>query len=135
MRLIAFAAAALLFAAPASASQTVSCNATDGSDAIVEMNLSSGLPGDVPNWVRVSAGGNAWSTLEGDTGALPFVIHQAFDDGRSFSVDLTDTGVNGIIASLRLIVGEEDGAIVRAGYLRIPGTSIHTIVCDFGDSE
>jgi hypothetical protein len=125
----------LLAAFPASATETVTCAAADGSEARVEMNLSGVDHGHVPNWVRVNAGGNAWSTLEGDAGALPALLQPAADAGAPFGFDLADKRLNTPLVSLRLLDGREGDTIVRAGYLRIHGTSIHPIVCDFGDSE
>ncbi len=120
---------------PALATETVSCSATDGSDVTIEMNLSSGMPADLPNWVRITAGETAWSTLGIDEGATPIAMYQAFNDGDLFAVDVADEPVSNVVASLRVLKGEEGGTIVRAGYLRIIGASIHPVTCDFGDSE
>ena len=138
MRLRTLAAVAVLaFAAPhdASATETVSCSAADGSDALVEMNVGSGLPGDLPNWVRVSEGDATWSTLASDEGATPASLYQMFDDGRFFAVDLADQPVTGVIVEIRVLKAVEGEVTARAGTLRIAGRSAHPIVCDFGENE
>ena len=138
MRLwIPAAVAVLAVTAPsgASATETVSCSAADGSDALVEMNVGSGLPAELPNWVRVSEGGATWSTLAIDEGATPASLYQMFDDGRFFAVDLADQPVTEVIVEIRVLKAVEGEVTARAGTLRVAGRSVHPIVCDSGENE
>ena len=133
--LAAAALAAGLLPAAGRATETVSCTAADDSGALVEMNLGSGLPAELPNWVRVSVGEGTWSTLALDAEATPAALYQAFDDGRLLSIDLADSPVETVIVAIRILKAAEGDRIVRAGTLRVLGRSVHPILCDFGDQE
>jgi hypothetical protein len=121
---------ALCSLAPGMAHATagLECGALDGSGATVEMNLPRlGLPA-MPNWVRVSADGFAGSTLAMD-GATPLALLQAFDDGRTFAIDLSDDQASEIVASIRVLSAEEGEDRHYIGYLHLVGQSIHPISC------
>jgi hypothetical protein len=133
--LAAAALAAGLLPAAGRATETVSCAAADNSGALVEMNLGSGLPAGLPNWVRVSVGEGTWNTLALDAEATPAALYQAFDDGRMLSIDLADSPVEKVIVAIRILKAAEGDRIVRAGTLHVLGRSVHPILCDFGDQE
>ena len=124
---------ALAGIAPASATETVSCSAADGSDALVEMNVGAGLSTMIPNWVRVGVADKTWSTLSLDTEAIPLVIRQAFDNRDQLLIDLA--GDADILISIRILRAEEGENTLRVGYLHVLGQSIHPVICDFGENE
>ena len=127
--IVAALAAQPLIAGPASATAGMVCDALDGSDASVEMNLprSTGTP---PNWVRVVAPGGTFSSLSIDEGAIPIHTRQSFEDGDSFDIDLTDADFSDAIIRIRLLRAEEgDGMPVYIGYLHVVGEGIHPITC------
>jgi hypothetical protein len=102
------------------------------------MNLSDGLAVDRPNWVRIVDGKEKWTTIPGVDNAgedkwIPASIMQAFDDGRSLSIDIADEQRSAIIAHVRIVSAREGEATARVGVLHIPGRSVHPIQCKFGD--
>jgi hypothetical protein len=112
----------------AHATAGLECAALDRSTATVEMNLPRlGIPA-MPNWVRVSADGFAGSTLAMD-GVTPLALLQAFDDGRTFAIDLSDDQASEIVASIRVLSAEEGEDRHYIGYLHLVGRSIHPISC------
>jgi hypothetical protein len=118
----------LLAPGMANATAGLECGALDGSGATVEMNLPRlGIPA-MPNWVRVSADGFAGSTLAMD-GATALALLQAFDDGRTFAIDLSDDQASEIVASIRVLSAEEGEDRHHIGYLHLVGRSIHPISC------
>src|SRR5690606_34042002 len=127
----------LAAAGGAGATETVSCSGVGGSEAVIEMNLGQGMPADLPNWVRVSADEESFSSLGPDVeeGMTPVNIYQAFDDGRIVAIDLADEPVIAVVISIRILRAAEGEKVVRAGTLQILGKSVHPILCDFGDSE
>ncbi len=122
-KLLALAVLTTPFAASGSAfaTETVSCSAADASDALVEMNLSDGMPADLPNWVRVTADGKSWSTLGIDSGMTPVAIYQAFDDGRMLQIDIADEPASKIVIAIRVLFAEEGDTVLRVGYLHVLG--------------
>ena len=135
------AAGLLLFAAwtgPASATSTVDCEAIDQSEALVELNLSDGLPVDKLNWVRIVDGKDKWSTIaaadnEGEDKWMPASLLQSFDDGGVLSIDVADDQQAAIIARVRIVSASEGGKFARVGVLHIPGRAVHPLQCNFGD--
>jgi hypothetical protein len=114
---------------PALATAGMICDALDDSGASVEMNLprSAGSP---PNWVRVASPGGNFSTLSMDEDAVPLHVRQAFDDGRSFNIDLTNDASDDPAVRIRLLVAEEgDGPRLNIGYLHVVGNGIYPISC------
>lgn len=130
-------AVAALTAGQAGATETVSCSGVDGSDALIDMNVGQGLPAIQPNWVRVAADGRQWSTLGPDveSGMTPATIYQTFDDGRMMMIDLADEPVSETIIAIRILAAEEGERKLRVGYLHVLGSSLHPVLCDFGESE
>jgi len=124
-----------LLPAAGRATETVSCTAADGSGALIELNLGSGLPAELPNWVRISVGEAMWSTLALDAEATPATLYQAFDDGRLLAIDLADSSVEKVIIAIRILKAEEGEHVARAGTLHVLGRSVHAILCNFGDQE
>lgn len=105
------------------------CEGLSDRDVFVEMNLprSAGSP---PNWVRVGVPGKSFSTLGMDEDAIPLGIKQAFDDGRSFNVDLADSVADDALVRIRLLIAEEgDELPVYIGYVHAVGQGIYPISC------
>lgn len=105
------------------------CDGLDDKDVFVEMNLprSAGSP---PNWVRVGTPGRSFSTLGIDEGAVPLVFKQAFDDRRTFNIDLADDGASDATVKIRLLIAEEgDELPVYIGYVHVVGQGIYPISC------
>ncbi|MBN8995740.1 MAG: hypothetical protein J0H94_10985 [Rhizobiales bacterium] len=125
-------------AVPAAATSTVDCEAIDQSEALVELNLSDGLPVDKPNWVRIVDGKEKWSTIPdvdnaGDDKWTPASLLQSFDDGEVISIDVADDRQSAIIAHVRILSANEGGTFARVGVLHLPGRSVHPLQCNFGD--
>lgn len=135
------AAGLLLFAAcaqPAAATSTVDCEAIDRSEALVELNLSDGLPVDKLNWVRIVDGKDKWSTIPdadnaGEDKWMPASLLQSFDEGGVLSIDVADDQQAAIIARVRILSAHEGDKFARVGVLHIPGRSVHPLQCNFGD--
>jgi hypothetical protein len=121
--------------ASASATETVSCSGVGGSDAMIEMNVGSGLPVTFVSWVRVGAGGETWSTLRLDSEAVPVNVYQAFDEPDMLRIDIADEPVSEVVMKIRILRAGEGENIVRAGTLHIVGHSVHAVLCDFGEGE
>ncbi len=132
---VAATLALLLPCGGALATETVDCQSSGTTEAMVEMNFSDSLPIDRPNWVRLSAGSEKWSTL-GDGAADGFkaaTILQSFDDGTLLSVDVSDDQQSRIVASIRILSVHEQEHYVRVGTLQIHGQSVHPLNCNYGD--
>jgi hypothetical protein len=105
------------------------CDGLDNKDVFVEMNLprSAGSP---PNWVRVGTPQNSFSTLGMDQEAVPLIVKQAFDDRRTFNIDLADSGADDALVKIRLLMAEEgDELPVYIGYVHVVGQGIYPIAC------
>jgi hypothetical protein len=105
------------------------CDGLDNKDVFVEMNLprSAGSP---PNWVRVATPQKSFSTLGMDEGAVPLIVKQAFDDGRTFNIDLADSGADDALIKIRLLIAEEGEELpVYIGYVHVVGQGIYPIAC------
>ncbi|HET7715014.1 MAG TPA: hypothetical protein VFK86_05255 [Bauldia sp.] len=116
-------------AGPAGATAGMVCDGLDNADVFVEMNLprSAGSP---PNWVRVGAPGRSFSTLGIDEDATPLTIRQAFDDGRTFYIDLSDEGGLEAVIKIRLLMAQEgDELPVYIGFVQVVGLGIYPISC------
>jgi len=118
-----------LSSGPAAATAGMGCAALDDSGAAVEMNLPRAA-GTQPNWVRVHAGGELFSSLSIDDDATPIHTRQSFDAGDTFDIDLTGEGHDEATIRIRLLRAEEgDEAPVYIGYLHVVGEGIHPITC------
>jgi len=118
-----------LTAVPVAASAGMVCDGLDNDDVFVEMNLprSAGSP---PNWVRVGTPGNAFSSLGIDEDAIPVSTRQAFDDGRTFNIDLADDSHFDPVIRIRLLTAQEgDELPVYIGYVHVVGQGIYPISC------
>jgi hypothetical protein len=105
------------------------CDGLDNKDVFVEMNLplSAGSP---PNWVRVGTPGKSFSTLGMDEEAVPLSVKQAFDDDRTFFIDLADSVADDAVVRIRLLIAEEgDELPVYIGYVHVVGQGIYPIAC------
>lgn len=119
----------VLAVSQASASAGMICGGLDEKDVYVEMNLprSSGSP---PTWVRAGVPGAAFSTLGMDADATQLYVKQAFDDGRTFNIDLAEGTVDEPAIKIRLLIAEEgDMPPVYIGYLHVVGRGIYPISC------
>lgn len=119
----------LHLANPASATAGMVCDGLGDRDVFVEMNLprSAGSP---PNWVRVGVPGESFSTLGMDEDAILLGIKQAFDDGRTFNIDLADSLADDAAVRIRLLIAEEgDEPPVYIGYVHVVGQAIYPISC------
>jgi hypothetical protein len=125
---LAFAGQALT-ACPAAATAGMVCDGLDIDDVFVEMNLPRSA-GSAPNWVRVGVPGKAFSSLGMDEGAIPVSIRQAFDDGRTFNIDLADDSHFDPVIRIRLLIGQEgDELPVYIGYVHVVGQGIYPLSC------
>lgn len=112
----------------AHATQSITCEATNGSGAGVDILLGAG-PGVVPIGVTVVADGRTWTTFDEREGTK-VVIYQNFDDGELLAIDLTDDNVLEIVASIRLIRGEEGKSFEQVGILTVAGAGAHPLACE-----
>ena len=112
-------------AGAAFASAGMVCDALDGSDASVEMNLprDAGMP---PNWVRIHAHGKLLSSLGMDEDAIVISNRQSFEDADSFFIDLADQSWSGPTVKIRLLKGAEDD---DPPVLQVAGEGITPISC------
>ena len=105
------------------------CDGLDNKEVFVEMNLPRSAVSP-PNWVRVGTPGRSFSTLGMDEGTVPLIVKQAFDDGRTFNIDLADSGADDALIKLRLLIAEEgDELPVYIGYVHVVGQGIYPIAC------
>jgi len=129
IKLASTATALLLAAAPAWATAGMVCDGLRDKDVAVEMNLprSAGSP---PNWVRVAVPGASFSTLAMDTDATQLAVKQAFDDGRTFDIDLADSGIDEPVIKIRLLFAEEGDMMPEyIGYVQVVGRGVYPISC------
>ncbi|MEM5495105.1 hypothetical protein [Hoeflea sp. AS16] len=116
MKPVAAAALALMWAAPAHATVSISCSDMKF-DSSIDIVLGAG---PVPNVfsVSLSVGGREFTTAPGLPGE-PVDIAQAFDDGEVFRIDLVDPQVTKRVAAIRLLRGEHDTAPLQIGFVQI----------------
>lgn len=129
IKLVSTATAFVLAAAPAWATAGMVCDGLRDKDVTVEMNLprSAGSP---PNWVRVVVPGASYSTLAMDEGATQLSVKQAFDDGRTFNIDLADSTIDDPVIKIRLLFAEEGDMMPEyIGYVHVVGRGIYPISC------
>lgn len=112
-------------AAPAGATEWISCSADGGAasaDILVGMV-------DVISiaQAKVEASGKNWATdLSGDK---KIVVGQAFEDSEKMIVDFTDEGVSKVVASLRLFKASEEESFATGGTLRVAGVGAWAVAC------
>lgn len=121
-------ASALLFAlaaGPASATASIGCASADD-EASFDLAIGN-LPILAVVGAFVRAGDRTFSTLE-DEGEL-VLSGQAFGDGQSMRVDLTDSNVERVVAEIRLWQAMEGDDYALAGTLRVPGVGAWPVTC------
>lgn len=123
-----FVVASLLFglAAPAVATETITC-ASDDKSASIDVLVGLGL--DVISIARatIEAKGKTWSTDA--QGSQKIVVGQGFEDSERMLVDFTDENVAAIVASLRLFKASEEEDFATGGTLRISGVGAWAVAC------
>jgi hypothetical protein len=127
MHWAALAFSALLLAvAPAAASGGLACA---GEGAGIDLML-----GRVPVLAvidtRITVGDDTWVTATHLGEGTPIAVGQAFGDGRTIAVDITDEIVNEIVARLRLFMADSGEAPVIGGVLEMPGIGAWVVTCE-----
>jgi len=119
--------ASLFLSGPAHATGEIFCEATDGSDAAIDVEI-----GHVPVLTVLGAtatdGTETWSTHEIEN-ARPIILGQGFMDDRQVLVDFTDPNIEGVVVSLRLFHMSGDDAFAEAGVLLIEGSGVFPVQC------
>jgi hypothetical protein len=127
MRRGALAALALLLAvAPASASGGLACS---GEGAAIELMLGR-LPVLAVVDARIAVGADNWVTSPHLGEGTTITVGQAFGDGKTIAVDITDEIVNEIVARLRLFLSDSGDAPVIGGVLEMPGVGAWVVSCE-----
>jgi len=120
------ALALLLTVAPASASGGLACS---GEGAAIELMLGR-LPVLAVVDTRITVGAESWVTAPHLGDGTPITVGQAFGDGRTIAVDVTDEIVNEIVARLRLFLADSGDAPVIGGVLEMPGVGAWVVSCE-----
>jgi hypothetical protein len=119
--------ASLYLSEPAYATGEIFCEATDGSNASIDVEI-----GHVPVLAVLGAtatdGVETWSTHDIEN-ARPIVLGQGFMDDRQVLVDFTDPNVEGIVVSLRLFHMSSEKSYAEAGVLWFDGVSVFPVQC------
>jgi opacity protein-like surface antigen len=125
-QLLAAAAIATAFAAPAQAAEWTYC--TDSQET-ASINL---LLGDTDvigiETIDMESGDKKWSTKAGQ-GVTTIAVGQGFDTDDRMLVDVTDEKGAGIIAQLRVFKAYEGEDYVFGGTLRIAGVGAWAVEC------
>ena len=113
---LAAACLTLALAAPAEATQSISCTDMKG-DSGVDILLGTG---PVPNVLSlsISVAGRLFTTQPGQPGE-PVVIAQSYDDGEVFRIDLMDDQVTKRVAAIRLLRANHESDPLQIGFLQI----------------
>lgn len=116
----------LALAAPASATEWVSCSA-GGEGASVDVLVGLGLDVISIAAARIEAGGKKWATDA--EGAQKIIVGQGFEDAEKMLVDFTDDGISTIVASLRLFKASEGESFATGGTLKVAGVGAWAVTC------
>lgn len=121
----------LAFARPALATEWVICKAQGKHGPEVRILLGA-MNVIAVSRVDMSVASQSWSTdptVEG-AGASRIMVGQAFEDGDSLKLDLTDEGMGRIVAQLRLMKAGEGDMVAMGGTLTVAGQGAWAVVCD-----
>ncbi|MCB1516404.1 MAG: hypothetical protein KDJ19_02125 [Hyphomicrobiaceae bacterium] len=114
---------ALLFATPAFATGTVSCESPDQS-AFVGLTVGS-VPGAAIVGAALGFGETQWSIETGD-----IAVSQAFVEEGRWLIDFVDPNFERVMASVRLVEAIEGEDYVLAGLLSVPGEGAWPLICE-----
>jgi hypothetical protein len=122
------AAAMMLFAGPALATENITCSSPDKKASL--SFLVGTTPGLSPLALTMAANGKQWATKpEGSATAI--LIAQAFSDDEGMKIDMTDDNAEAIIAKLRVTLAHDYGSEpVFAGTLLIIGAGAWPVICE-----
>lgn len=122
------AAAIVLSAGEALATENIICSSADGKAAVGF--LVGTTPGLSPLSFTMAANGKSWATKpEGKQTAI--LIAQAFSDDDGMKIDITDDNAERIIAKLRVTRAHNEGSEpVLAGTFMIAGVGAWPVTCE-----
>jgi len=123
------AAAMLMLAAaatPALATESIVCSAEGGATSIDVLMGHTAVIAVARVWL--DAGGKTWTT-DGQPGSTKIIVGQAFEDSERMLIDLTDDGINSIVAKLRLVKASEQSSFAMGGTLSIAGVGAWAVTC------
>jgi hypothetical protein len=119
--------ASLYLSVPAHATGEIFCEATDGSNASIDIEI-----GHVPVLAVLGAtatdGVDTWSTHDIE-GARPFILGQGFMDHSQVLVDFIYPNFEGVVVSLRLVHMAGSKSSAEAGVLSFEGASVFPVQC------
>jgi len=122
--------ALLCFAMPAAASGAIVCNASDGSDASIDIEI-----GHLSVLTMLGAtatdGIAVWSTHDIEN-ARPMILGQGFMDDRQVLIDFIDPNFLSAVVSLRLFQMSGVKSYAEAGVLSFAGGAVFPVRCDNG---
>jgi len=121
LRSLLIAGCLVACASPALATGSIACVSDTG--ARLDMTIGTLPILSVIN-ARVEAGGDSWSTADGQ-----IVAGQAYADDNEIRVDFTDPNYLDIVMRLRLFQASEGRDFATAGTLQIVGTGAYAVVC------
>ena len=113
-------------AVPAGATESIVC-ASEDKTASIDVLVGLGLDVISVSRVTLEARGKTWGTDAG--GEQKIVVGQAFEDPDKILLDVTDEGMAGIVASLRLFKASEGEDYVSGGTLRVTGVGAWAVTC------
>lgn len=116
-------------ATPANATGGVYCEGARD-DKVAALLTVGRVPGFAVVEARIGAGDQDWA-MHGRNGATPIVLLQGAVLGDLTIADFGDPNYEWVVASLRLVSGEdEDGLVVAGGVLSIADVGTWPVVCD-----
>ena len=127
--LLVAAMLAQVSAGPAAATSSISCTATDGSAAALDMGIGN-LPILAPISLRVISGSTVWSMqpAKGEIEVVPG-DRAALDGG--LIATFTDPNIEKVLVKIHLLREESETATASAGILALPEAGlVHPLVCE-----
>lgn len=118
------------WAPPVLAAGTISCQSVGHpTPATIEITVGQ-LAALAPVSLTVTIGDQSWSTDPEGGATIPIAILQAFDDGQSLRIDVTDPNLLELLFTIRLLRVAEAHDLAHAGILRFVGTGAYSLVCE-----
>lgn len=128
MRLALAAAAFVVAATPAAATEWLNCA---DRESVVTVSLLLGAMDVLSvSGIILSHEDTVWASAAAYGPGEPIVLGQGFEDAGHLAADFMDENSEAVLAELRLAKAQEADALIYGGTLRLPGRGVWAVTCE-----